>query len=153
MASKFPAVGVFALALVASACTTSGPAGPTGPAGLPGPTGPAGSAGPSGPPGPAGIAGYERVQVNGSSDTSSNKVLVAPCSAGKSVLGGGGSFSVGAGISGDVNLLVLTASVPMQAGAVAPTSSWLVKGISLSGISPSTQWRLHAYAVCGTVAP
>jgi hypothetical protein len=143
MTSKFAAVGVFALALVVEACTTL-------PVAL-GPPGPAGSAGPSGPPGLAGIVGYEIVEVKGLSDSTDSKTTFARCPPGKSVLGGGGSFS---GPSNMNSFLVLTVTMPKPAGTLLPTqSAWLVKGMSLPRISPSDEWSLNAYAVCGTVTP
>jgi hypothetical protein len=93
------------------------------------------------------LAGYEVVQVNGSADANAFKTLTAACPAGKRPFGGGGSMSIGVGVSGDVENLVLTATLPFS-----PTNGWLVKAKSL-GTTPGTTWRIHTWVVCAPASP
>lgn len=77
---------------------TPGPQGPPGPQGVAGPQGaqgPEGSPGPQGPPGspgpsgPAGVSGYEIINTHGNLPVNGTTSVVASCSSGKRVLGGG----------------------------------------------------------------
>ena len=63
-----------------------GVAGPQGTQGSPGPQGPQGSPGPSGP---AGVSGYEIINTHGNLPMNGTASVVATCSSGKRVLGGG----------------------------------------------------------------
>ena len=64
----------------------AGPQGTQGPQGSTGPQGPQGSPGPSGP---AGVSGYEIINTHGSLPVNGTTSVVASCSSGKRVLGGG----------------------------------------------------------------
>jgi Collagen triple helix repeat (20 copies) len=64
----------------------AGSQGAQGPQGAPGPQGPQGSPGPAGP---AGISGYEIVNAHGELPANGKVQVVATCSSGKRVLGGG----------------------------------------------------------------
>jgi hypothetical protein len=69
-------------------------------AGATGPTGPTGAAGAPGAPGGPGISGYEIVRATKSQTSAENRVhdlmdLSASCPAGKSILSGGASFTLG----------------------------------------------------------
>jgi hypothetical protein len=65
---------------------TQGPPGPQGPQGSPGSQGPQGSPGPAGP---AGVSGYEIINTHGNLPMNGTASVVATCSSGKRVLGGG----------------------------------------------------------------
>jgi hypothetical protein len=64
----------------------------TGPQGIPGPQGQPGTigpAGPTGPPGPVGVSGYEIINNQGNLPVNGTVAVIATCSAGKRVIGGG----------------------------------------------------------------
>ena len=63
-----------------------GASGPQGSQGIPGPQGPQGGPGPSGP---AGVSGYEIINTHGTLPLNGTVQVVATCSSGKRVLGGG----------------------------------------------------------------
>jgi hypothetical protein len=129
----------------------AGPAGPQGPAGAdgkdgaPGPAGPAGQpgpAGPAGPAGPSGMSGYEVVTATSESGTSNLAIATANCSAGKRVLGGGGS------IFGTINQLSQDGGGP-QLFQSAPTFSndgWSAGAVS--GQSYKGLFGITTYAIC-----
>jgi hypothetical protein len=118
-----------------------GPAGPVGPVGPVGPMGPQGDQGPqglTGSQGPAGISGLEVVIVNSGTQETFRIDVVAPCPAGKQVLGGGfASFGNNADIS-------VVANAP-------DGSRWLVTLVQND--LADRAWSVQAYAICASVAP
>ncbi len=69
-----------------------GPQGVAGPQGTQGPQGSSGSPGPQGSPGPlgpAGVSGYEIINTHGNLPMNGTASVVATCSSGKRVMGGG----------------------------------------------------------------
>ena len=129
-----------------------GPVGPVGSQGLQGERGLQGEQGPQGLPGqqgiqglqgPAGISGWEVVTVR--SDNTGGEALnsigvYVDCPAGKKVLGGGYSMTIGSlvGFSTAFN------------APVGP-STWYV-GLVRNDLTP-TYWTVDAYAICANVAP
>jgi hypothetical protein len=127
----------------------AGLAGPAGPQGDPGPAGPQGDPGPAGPAGPAGADGAPG--VSGWQNVLSGTVIVAPgatksvvarCSAGKQVLGGGFSSAGGT--------LALVASFPVFTAIpnvdTRTTPGWLISARNTNG----TDATLTANAICAT---
>jgi Collagen triple helix repeat (20 copies) len=126
----------------------AGPAGPTGPAGPAGPTGPAGPqgdvgpTGPAGPTGPSGITGYEVITATDQPASGNLAVATANCSAGKRVVGGGGS------VFGTINMPTQDGGGP-QLFESAPTASndgWTAGAIS--GQLYAGQFGITTYAIC-----
>jgi hypothetical protein len=105
----------------------TGPQGPAGPIGATGPAGATGAQGPAGPQGPPGVSGYEVISNSGAI------LVVATCSPGKQVLGGGGDVQIGGG-----DAIAISEPTPDHTG-------WIVRSASNSG-NPMT-----AYAVCANV--
>jgi hypothetical protein len=64
----------------------TGPQGAPGPQGIAGPQGPQGATGPAGP---AGVSGYEIIVTYGTLPVNGTVAVIATCSAGKRVTGGG----------------------------------------------------------------
>jgi Collagen triple helix repeat (20 copies) len=131
-----------------------GPAGPAGPAGPQGPAGPTGATGAQGPAGANGangvngVSGYEVVRTVGADSTADDKVQVATCPDGKTVVGGGGGPVFGpAGVSGTVDLVAVHASFPLQLLHGSVYDTWDVQAVETSP-DTITQWHLVAYAIC-----
>jgi hypothetical protein len=96
--------------------------------------------GPQGPAGPAGASGYEIVDVItgvGALDLQSG---LAPCPAGKKVVGGGG-WAVGQG-----GLVHHYESVLVRSAPVATGDGWLIVAREL--VPTPDVWGLHIRALC-----
>lgn len=121
-----------------------GPAGPVGPvgteAGPVGPTGAQGAVGPAGPtgdPGAGGSAGIEVVEVSVENALgASEQVLLAPCPAGKKILGGGFLQNPARG-------------QVVQSRPTGDRTGWYVH---VDGLLLNTP-QIKAFAVCGTWLP
>lgn len=120
----------------------TGPAGPAGPTGPAGPQGDVGPTGPAGPTGPSGMAGYEVVTATDSGNNSNLAVATANCSAGKVVVGGGGS------VFGTINSLSQDGGGPQlfESGPTAGNTAWVAGAIS--GQFYKGLFGITTYAIC-----
>jgi hypothetical protein len=114
------------------------PAGPPGPQGA---KGDPGAAGATGPRGPSGLSALEVVTASTPVDTTSPKVKIAACPAGKKAVGGGHQLG-GATPAGMVS----------HSSPEVDLSGWRALGKWPTGVFPSG-WQIVVYAVCATVAP
>ena len=112
-----------------------GPAGKIGPIGPQGPQGALGPQGPMGPTGPAGVSGIEYVIRDTSVGNQSSAVLIAPCSPGKKVIGGGFAKP-----NSDVEV--------HERHPTPANTGWYVQAFNHL-ILPGSD-SLHAYAICAT---
>lgn len=128
----------------------SGPQGVQGEPGAVGPIGPAGLAGPQGAPGAPGLSGYEIVTSDSAFDSTTTKVGVADCPAGKVALGGGAYIFPSLSDPNRYTApVVLHASLPSYGNGVP--AGWLAQS---SEIAPYTfEWHMTVYAICATVTP
>lgn len=129
-----------------------GAPGPVGTPGAPGPIGPQGEQGPPGPqgnPGPAGISGHEIVSNETVFDSSSRKVAIADCPAGKAVLGGGAHiFPSLDDPNRDTAPIVFHSNEPNS--AFAPPG-WAARASEITAYN--FEWGMRVYAICATVTP
>ena len=86
---------------------------------------------------PTGVSGLEVITATSAQDSSTPKVVVVNCSAGKKVLGGGAT-ATGGGAS-DVSV---TEFYPSSA------AQWTARALEVNATGAS--WRLSAYAICAT---
>lgn len=121
-----------------------------GPQGEPGPPGPQGEPGPPGPPGPQGEPGppgtiATTVVTNSVLVESGNTLgpvsVVARCSQGSVVTGGGADIE--SDTTRGVAALTATRPEPMD-----QPSGWFAEAVDLPGAGSQVTWRLTAYAVC-----
>jgi len=131
-----------------------GPIGPQGVQGEPGPVGPTGvqgipgAQGLPGPQGAPGLSGYEIVSSKTAFDSTTTKVAVADCPAGKVALGGGAEiFPSLADPNHYTAPVVLHASLPSYGNGVP--AGWVAQS---SEIAPYTfEWHMLVYAICANV--
>jgi hypothetical protein len=147
-----------AAALLPDPAVPSGPQGPPGPSGpegatglpgiagpqgLPGPIGPAGPQGPQGlqgPQGPAGTAQIVSASALSASNSTSPKLVSAPCPAGTSLIGGMGGVAEGLGVPYDGPVAISFAS------AVPLANSYTVRAYETAATADS--WFVFAIAIC-----
>jgi hypothetical protein len=85
----------------------------------------------------------------GESSNANSKAQAATCSPGKKAVGGGGSTTLQAGISGVENLVAIHLSQPFTMNS--ENDSWLVQAVETSPDNLTT-WTLSAWAVCLAVS-
>ena len=116
---------------------TAGPAGPVGPKGA---DGTRGEQGPKGNPGTPGTTAYEIVNVPSVFDATDVKSADAFCPAGKKLIGGG------AYVNSNNLPVVLVTSLPRADG-----TGWIAAAKEYA--ATTSDWNVHARAICAVVAP